>query len=496
MNEQLISRVEKDASMNGWEILTELPSSEPLESDEYEEEYEDSYHSDASERLEAKEDNLGFFSIDLPSEFFDRYDFLNHLPSGVAVMGGVARSIAREIIAGDLEPIRDIDLVNIVNESGESQNSDDLLDELARTYMPDDYAYGHGIENDTLDNYFKTRDFTVNQSLILDGKLIVSSLAYNDLQENIIRPTYYSLPSFDEGLSGRLFMKGLMMVSALKECCSSIPTTEDFKIEDTAQDNFNATLFLNKAMGRGAQVALNFTDQLADYEVIPERLRHRPKAAAKYLLSDYQMRYFELRQTADEAFQEKLDYVIPPQSTANTKQYSLPRPPINADDYDEYDHLSNQELYDSANQPAHDSLVPDAMRNFASPNRSIRNAMAEYDDHYIPKYHDDPEDWDMDSSNSTPPPEWLSDFYYQNHSHLIDHIIEDTEEIYSGRYSDADFEEINNYFNQSIHHPDYDDYRQRIVFWNNDGDYDEDDDNFEDIIEDDEFNEDTSNENY
>lgn len=72
--------------------------------------------------------------------------------------------------------------------------------------MPDDYSFGYGVGQDTLDNYFATRDFTVNQCLIKDGKLLVS-----DLAENIIRPTYYELPYDGDNLSGRLFLKAIMM---------------------------------------------------------------------------------------------------------------------------------------------------------------------------------------------------------------------------------------------------------------------------------------------
>lgn len=101
-------------------------------------------------------------------------------------MGGVARSIAREIITGEREPIRDIDLVNITDEEGNSEVDYDTLNALLRKFMPDDYAFGHGVENDTLDHYFKTRDFTINQSLIKDGKLIISDFAYITTSKRIL----------------------------------------------------------------------------------------------------------------------------------------------------------------------------------------------------------------------------------------------------------------------------------------------------------------------
>ena len=78
-------------------------------------------------------------------------------------MGGVARSIAREIITGEREPVRDINLVNIIDENGSSEVDSATLDDLSQKYMPDDYAFGYGIGDETLDHYFKTRDFTINK---------------------------------------------------------------------------------------------------------------------------------------------------------------------------------------------------------------------------------------------------------------------------------------------------------------------------------------------
>ena len=195
--------------------------------DDYYSEYEEQHYSE--ERADFDEEKLTLQEIPLPAEILERYSFLSELPHGVAVMGGVARSIAREIITGEREPIRDIDLVNIVDEEGNSEVDYDTLGALSRKFMPDDYAFGHGIENDTLDHYFKTRDFTINQSLIKDGKLIISDFAYNDFQENIIRPTYFEHPYDGDDMSSRLFLKALMMRSVLSQISDSIPLIEDME---------------------------------------------------------------------------------------------------------------------------------------------------------------------------------------------------------------------------------------------------------------------------
>ena len=267
--------------------------------DDYYSEYEEQHYGE--ERADFDEEKLTLQEIPLPAEILECYSFLSELPHGVAVMGGVARSIAREIITGEREPIRDIDLVNIVDEGGNSEVDYDTLDALSRKFMPDDYAFGHGIENDTLDHYFKTRDFTINQSLIKDGKLIISDFAYNDFQENIIRPTYFEHPYDGDDMSSRLFLKALMMRSVLSQISGSIPLIEDMECPEYIGP-FDTALFLNKAMGRGAKTARVFTADLADWSIISEDYAGRPVALAKALLEDVYA--FEFRPSTDERFRD------------------------------------------------------------------------------------------------------------------------------------------------------------------------------------------------
>ena len=281
--------------------------------DDYYSEYEEQHYGE--ERAAFDEEKLTLQEIPLPAEILERYSFLSELPHGIAVMGGVARSIAREIITGEREPIRDIDLVNITDEEGNSEVDYDALDALSRKFMSDDYAFGHGIENDTLDHYFKTRDFTINQSLIKDGKLIISDFAYNDFQENIIRPTYFEYPYDGDDISSRLFLKALMMRSVLLQISDSIPLIEDMERPEYIS-SFDIALFLNKAMSRGAETARVFTEDLADWDIISEDYAGRPVALAKVLLEDVYA--FEFRPSADERFKdirecEDMDgFFIPP----------------------------------------------------------------------------------------------------------------------------------------------------------------------------------------
>ena len=272
--------------------------------DDYDDDDDDynSYYNGDNERLEVKEDELKIREIPLPENILKRYDFIEKLPSGIAIMGGVARSVAREILTGEKEPIRDIDLVEITDNEDESTVDPELLDELAQTYMPDDYAFGHGIGLDTLEDYFSTRDFTINECLIKDGKLLVSELAENDFKENIIRPTYYEAPYDGDKLSGRLFLKAILMQTVISQISESIPLLEDVHVNFQYIGDFDTAVFLNKVMSRGVETAVKFTENLAEWGVVYPEFAGRPMALAKDLLTNAYN--FKFRPSTDERFLE------------------------------------------------------------------------------------------------------------------------------------------------------------------------------------------------
>ncbi len=294
----------------------------------------DSYYHEGNERIDYDEKNLKLIEMPLPKSIIERYGFIKELPEGVAVMGGVARSIAREMITGEREPIRDIDLINIVGDNGENRIDYETNEKLSREFMPDDYSFGHGIGEERLDNYFKTRDFTINQCLVMDNKLIVSDFAYNDFQENIVRPTYY-VHSYDgDAVSGRTCLKALMMQTVISEISSSIPLIEDMIMPEYV-GRFNTALFLNKAMGRGAETAQAFVEKLVEWGVVDEAYEGRPLALAGTLARETD---FSFRPSIDKRFVDLK----------------------NCKDMDGY-------------------FLPRSMTSFYSPNPIVKQALAEYD---------------------------------------------------------------------------------------------------------------------
>ena len=356
--------------MTGWDSLMEYQPWEEFEefesdesfaedgADEYrgsDEEYDeyDDWKEDAQdegdERTEELEREKQFEVLTIPREISREYD-LPKLPEGVAIMGGTARSVARQVVAGDMEPVRDLDLVYIP-ELGDDDTklSSAELDDLSKEYMPDDYMYGRGIQTEELENYFLTRDFTMNQCLIYQDKLMLTRAAYDDLQENIIRPSYDTQPNAETPISERLFLKALMMKAILATAGVSA-TLEEFGMgqideemaervregEDLRLGAPNIAPALNRAMSQGAEVTQEFVKALVESGVVPDYYQGRPLLLAH-----------RIKDKCD-------DFTYQPD-----------------------DDWKNEEIYDSLDETIME--LPDRRRTYSS---AMREAMQEYESYF------------------------------------------------------------------------------------------------------------------
>lgn len=280
------AEVEVDNEEDGWR------GEDTQESYWDDDEYDDYYQGE--ERLEELEREKRFEVMTIPQEILEEYGLPTDLPAGVAVMGGTARSLARRVVTGDKEPVRDLDLI-YVPELAEPDNpaSSEQLDAVSAKYMADDYKYGHGVETKRLEEYFDTRDFTINQCLVVGDKLLMTRAAYDDMQENIIRTTHDRQPREYAYVNNRTYVRALMLEAVLQECTSSYPTIESVMNGRCDEDGnlfpvsgFDVALVLNKTMARGVRTAMRMTEVLADYDVINDRFIDRPLALARALRED------------------------------------------------------------------------------------------------------------------------------------------------------------------------------------------------------------------
>lgn len=209
-------------------------------------------------------DNVNTYTIS--SEVLEELE-LDDLPVGIALMGGGARAVAQKALFNEDAPIRDIDLVAI---EGVSEFTDNELDEIGRDRMPDDYEYGHGAEWDTLEDYFESRDFTLNEVLVIGDTLLISEQGEEDLRNKVIRPTVHEA-SYDDyyGVGPKIAIKSQLMQAVFEEVYGEASCEGIDREAIINADDFYVALALNKAMQYGDSVTERFLNRLYDKQSWP-----------------------------------------------------------------------------------------------------------------------------------------------------------------------------------------------------------------------------------
>lgn len=215
-----------------------------------------------------------------------RHFGLENLPDGIAIIGGAARAIAQEVIFDEQAPVRDIDLIAVSQLCSEETLSD--LGRLSEEYMASDNAYGHGVElYDSLPDYFASRDFTMNQMMVVDGVLLMTSAARDALRDKIIEP----MPHECAGgyLGPKLTVKAILMQAVFKEWYGS-SEMRGFDIVPWVRD-FYIALGLNKAFQYGDAITGRFLDTIRQLDWIADEDVDDPIAFAKRLAEENEFNF-------------------------------------------------------------------------------------------------------------------------------------------------------------------------------------------------------------
>ena len=253
--------------------------------------------------VEIRELTDGRFSISIES----LPEAVPSLPVGYGYKGGAARVILEHVLNLPETSPRDLDLVYLGDSLAEDH---DISSQLAEAYMPDDYTHGYGVES-LEENYFDSRDFTLNEVLYDGQDIVFTKACLIDVMRNIIRFSDYEKEESYRGddffIKPKLMAKALRLVSDArvkgKERARLADETEG--LQEIYIDEFHISLHLDRAIEQGLEVAQGYVDELVGRGFLPKDI-YTVREAYDYLV--YQTD-FVFRSATTMEMQRELDFL-------------------------------------------------------------------------------------------------------------------------------------------------------------------------------------------
>lgn len=139
---------------------------------------------------------------------------LADLPPDIGIMGGSARAIVQRQLYDEEVLIRDVDLMQVEELLVTGR---DECDRLVERFMPEDAHYGYELHPEGLVTYFESRDFTINEVLVLPqvGAAVASPAALDHLENKVICPSDAEANYWRSGLGPKLTIKAELMEAVL-----------------------------------------------------------------------------------------------------------------------------------------------------------------------------------------------------------------------------------------------------------------------------------------
>ena len=191
---------------------------------------------------------------------------LPNLPSGYAFMGGAARAIYQKQLLGEKVYVRDLDIVAI-----EDFDPDLALAEgLSQKYMPEDYSHGYGVKAETIDRYFTSRDFTINEILVTADKIYVTPEAELALADKIIELGVIEKDNGDYVKSQKLAAKAVLLEQIFKSLYGRGEIADLDRVFYGDIRPFFLALHLNKALQFSDGLGRKYIKSLVDYHIIDQ----------------------------------------------------------------------------------------------------------------------------------------------------------------------------------------------------------------------------------
>lgn len=234
------------------------------------------------------------FQIELSEDDYK----LDDLPDGYVYHGSAARAVLeRKLKINDYAFPRDVDLAY----GGESANLD-LHNDLATKYSPDDNEQGHGVTT-IADDYFNTRDFTINEVIVEGEKITLTKDCLLDTVRGIVRFTDYEKKvSYND--ERPYFINPKILAKALRFISEKEAKLLDEEVYQFQQiDSFHMALHLDRAWSYSEQAASEYVKNLQLFKQIPDYV-DSPRALVDYLSenTDYIFRCAKLVDIAKEEY--------------------------------------------------------------------------------------------------------------------------------------------------------------------------------------------------
>ena len=233
-----------------------------------------------------EKERIEIISQEVPQEIKDLnpiYSQIDKMPKGCAVIGGAARSLAFMMINPEnqeLIPVRDVDVAYF-----EDEISQEEADIYAEHFSPDDFSHDHGAQEvSNIEEYMSTRDFTMNQVIYKDGRLIASRAAVRDIYKGVINPCdredgYWDDDYWGEDyISTRIALKAVLQQTVLKEYIDDIKINDkirndQFYINEYSSHNgFQLALAIQKSFDWGDNFPKKFLQNIVESPIFESDL--------------------------------------------------------------------------------------------------------------------------------------------------------------------------------------------------------------------------------
>lgn len=221
------------------------------------------------------------------------------LPKGYGYKGGAARCLLLRALEIDKFSVpRDMDLVRL----SETEPEQGMDKELSERYMADDFETGYGVEVlNNMDEYFATRDFTVNEVLVTEEEIIATKQCLLDTAKRIIRITSFEIGEFEQ-VGQKMLAKTLRLYAeAIVKYGQAKDNLTQMEYEQVFINPFWLAVNLDRAFQTGKEVAKQYVDILRETDRLPKEIK-TVKEAVIYLAnilkdeSDFYFRYAPAKQ--------------------------------------------------------------------------------------------------------------------------------------------------------------------------------------------------------